>query len=48
MAVGSKTIELTKLAAQALADKMGEDISGIDLSEQLVLSSKLKDRMLKR
>lgn len=38
MAVGSKTIELTKLAAQALADKMGEDISGIDLSEQLVLS----------
>ena len=38
MAVGSKTIELTKLAAQALADKLGEDISAIDLSEQLVLN----------
>jgi ribosome-associated protein len=38
MAVGSKTIELTKIAAQALADKLGEDISAIDLSEQLVLN----------
>jgi ribosome-associated protein len=38
MAVSAKTIELTKLAAQALADKLGEDISAIDLSEQLVLN----------
>ena len=38
MAVGSETIKLTKLAAQALADKLGEDISAIDLSEQLVLN----------
>ena len=38
MAVSSKTIELTQLAAQALADKLGEDISAIDLSEQLVLN----------
>ena len=38
MAVGAKTIELTRLAAQALADKLGEDISAIDLSEQLVLN----------
>ena len=38
MAVSSKTVELTKLAAQALADKLGEDISAIDLSEQLVLN----------
>ena len=38
MSVSSKTVELTKLAAQALADKLGEDISAIDLSEQLVLN----------
>ena len=38
MAVGAKTIELTRLAAQALADKLGDDISAIDLSEQLVLN----------
>lgn len=38
MAVSSKTIELTRLAAQALSDKLGEDISAIDLSEQLVLN----------
>jgi ribosome-associated protein len=38
MAVSAKTIELTRLAAQALADKLGEDISAIDLSEQLVLN----------
>jgi ribosome-associated protein len=38
MAVSAKTVELTRLAAQALADKLGEDISAIDLSEQLVLN----------
>jgi ribosome-associated protein len=38
MAVGSKTIELTKIAAAALADKLGTEIVAIDLSEQLVLN----------
>ena len=37
MAVGSRTIELTKIAA-ALADKLGDEIVAIDLSEQLVLN----------
>jgi ribosome-associated protein len=38
MAVGSRTIELTKIAAAALADKLGGEIVAIDLSEQLVLN----------
>jgi len=38
MAVGSRTIELTKIAAAALADKLGDEIVAIDLSEQLVLN----------
>ena len=38
MAVGKRTIELTKIAAAALADKFGEEIIAIDLSEQLVLN----------
>jgi ribosome-associated protein len=38
MAVGNKTIELTKIAAAALADKLGTEIVAIDLSEQLVLN----------
>jgi len=38
MAVGSRTIELTKIAAAALADKLGDEILAIDLSEQLVLN----------
>ncbi len=38
MAVGKRTIELTKIAAAALADKLGEEIIAIDLSEQLVLN----------
>jgi ribosome-associated protein len=38
MAVGKRTIELTKLAAKALADKLGSEIVAIDLSEQLVLN----------
>jgi ribosome-associated protein len=38
MAVGSRTIELTKIAATALADKLGDEIVAIDLSEQLVLN----------
>ncbi len=38
MAVGSKTIEWTKIAAAALADKLGTEIVAIDLSEQLVLN----------
>jgi ribosome-associated protein len=38
MAVGKRTIELTKLAAAALADKLGSEIVAIDLSEQLVLN----------
>jgi len=38
MAVGSRTIELTKIAAAALADKLGTEIVAIDLSEQLVLN----------
>jgi ribosome-associated protein len=38
MAVGSRTIELTKIAAVALADKLGDEIVAIDLSEQLVLN----------
>jgi ribosome-associated protein len=38
MAVGSRTIELTKIAASALADKLGDEIVAIDLSEQLVLN----------
>ena len=38
MAVGSRTIELTKIAAEALADKLGDEIVAIDLSEQLVLN----------
>ncbi|MEY3164223.1 MAG: ribosome-associated protein [Actinomycetota bacterium] len=37
MAVGKRTIELTKIAAAALADKLGSEIVAIDLSEQLVL-----------
>ena len=38
MAVGRRTIELTKIAANALADKLGSEIVAIDLSEQLVLN----------
>jgi ribosome-associated protein len=38
MAVGSRTIELTKIAAAALANKLGDEIVAIDLSEQLVLN----------
>jgi len=38
MAVGNKTIELTKIAAAALADKLGTEIEAIDLTEQLVLN----------
>jgi ribosome-associated protein len=38
MAVGKRTIELTKIAATALADKLGSEIVAIDLSEQLVLN----------
>jgi ribosome-associated protein len=38
MAVGKRTIELTKIAANALADKLGSEIVAIDLSEQLVLN----------
>jgi ribosome-associated protein len=38
MAVGKRTIELTKIAAAALADKLGSEIVAIDLSEQLVLN----------
>ena len=37
MAVGSRTIELTKIAAAALADKLGDEIVAIDLSAQLVI-----------
>jgi len=38
MAVGNRTLELTKIAAVALADKLGTEIVAIDLSEQLVLN----------
>ena len=38
MAVGSETIELTKIAAAALAEKLGSEIVAIDLSEQSVLN----------
>ena len=38
MAVGKRTIELTKIAAAALAEKLGTEIVAIDLSEQLVLN----------
>ena len=38
MAVGNRTLELTKIAASALADKLGTEIVAIDLSEQLVLN----------
>jgi ribosome-associated protein len=38
MAVGNRTLELTKIAAAALADKLGSEIVAIDLSEQLVLN----------
>ena len=38
MAVGKRTIELTKIAADALAEKLGSEIVAIDLSEQLVLN----------
>ena len=38
MAVGNRTLELTKIAAAALADKLGTEIVAIDLSEQLVLN----------
>jgi ribosome-associated protein len=38
MAVGSRTLELTKIAAAALAEKLGSEIVAIDLSEQLVLN----------
>lgn len=38
MAAGSRTLELTKIAAAALAEKLGSEIVAIDLSEQLVLN----------
>ena len=38
MAVGNRTLELTKIAAAALADKLGTEMVAIDLSEQLVLN----------
>lgn len=38
MAVGNRTLELTKIAAATLAEKLGSEIVAIDLSEQLVLN----------
>jgi len=38
MAVGNRTLELTKIAAAALAEKLGSEIVAIDLSGQLVLN----------
>ena len=38
MAVGNRTLKLTKIAAAALAEKLGSEIVAIDLSEQLVLN----------
>jgi ribosome-associated protein len=38
MAVGNRTLELAKIAAAALAEKLGSEIVAIDLSEQLVLN----------
>ena len=38
MAVGNRTLELTKIAVAALAEKLGSEIVAIDLSEQLVLN----------
>ena len=38
MAVGNRTLELTKIAAAALVEKLGSEIVAIDLSEQLVLN----------
>jgi ribosome-associated protein len=38
MAVGSRTLELTKIAAAALSEKLGSEIVAIDLSKQLVLN----------
>ncbi len=38
MAVGNRTLELTKIAAAALAEKLGSEIVAIDLSKQLVLN----------
>jgi len=38
MAVGNRTLELTKIAAAALSEKLGSEIVAIDLSEQLVLN----------
>jgi ribosome-associated protein len=38
MALANRTIELSKIAAIALSDKLGSEIVAIDLSEQLVLN----------
>ena len=38
MAARESTIELTRLAASAIQEKLGTDLIAIDLSEQMVLS----------
>ena len=38
MAARESTIELTRLAASAILEKLGTDLIAIDLSEQMVLS----------
>lgn len=38
MAASKSAIDLAKLAAEAISNKLGSDILGIDLSEQMVLS----------
>jgi ribosome-associated protein len=38
MAASNKVIEMAKIAGQAIADKLGTDIVGIDMTDQMVLS----------
>lgn len=38
MAASKQVKEITQIAAQAIADKLGQDIVAIDMTEQMVLS----------
>ena len=38
MAASKKVLEITQIAAEAISEKIGEDIVAIDMTEQMILS----------
>ena len=38
MAASNKVLEITQIAAEAISEKIGEDVVAIDMTEQMILS----------